>query len=225
MKYAKKQDFELYANQKTFSSFSSGPWQNAFEKIVDTLGKPVESITYLDFGCGDGKFYKFLRERGMPNQNIHGTEVSKIRVDRCQAIGWTHAKFHDSGPPLPYEPQSFDIVNMIEVIEHIPQKLAQPTIADLARILKPGGYLLITTPNYPIKRFYDFWDVLRYGKWRRLRDDPTHVTFYNHKRLKDLLSPHFSEIEELPFKNGFLYQRWPKSFFRHKMFFLCRKTS
>jgi hypothetical protein len=81
--------------------------------------------------------------------------------------------------------------------------------------------LLITTPNYPIKRFYDISDAFIGKKWERLRDDPTHVNHYNMKKLKNFLSKYFNSVEIVPYKYGFIYNKFKKSFFLHKMLAIC----
>ena len=47
--------------------------------------------------------------------------------------------------PLPYESASRDLVLLSEVIEHLPNWM--PVVREAARILRPGGYLILTTPN------------------------------------------------------------------------------
>ena len=71
----------------------------------------------------------------------------------------------------------------MEVIEHIPAEDGKRVIGELRRVIKPSGVLLISTPNYPVKRFYDYCDAMFHRKWARLRDDPTHVILFNHERL------------------------------------------
>lgn len=213
------QDFEIYAEQKQFSYAPAPTWIVALERSVAKVGKPAGQVDLLDVGCGDGKIYPFLGSRGFAPERVHGVEVSEKRVERCRNIGWANARYLEIGAPLPYADASFDVVNMLEVIEHVPAGRADALIADVRRVLRPGGVLLITTPNYPVKRFYDFWDAIVHGRRARFRDDPTHVTRYTHGRLARLLRRHFGALEEHDFKSGFLYRRLPWQRLRHKMFY------
>jgi SAM-dependent methyltransferase len=52
----------------------------------------------------------------------------------------------EPGAPLPYADASFDLVVAMEVIEHLAEPL--PWLRELVRVLRPGGELLLTTPNY-----------------------------------------------------------------------------
>jgi SAM-dependent methyltransferase len=215
------QDFELYADQKLFSYEPAPTWVSGLERAADLIGKPLRDLDLLDLGCGDGKIYPFLMRRGFSPSHVHGVEVSETRLERCRQIGWHNVRFLVPGQALSFPAASFDIVNMLEVIEHVPAAAADALIADVCRVLRPGGVLLITTPNYPIKRFYDFWDAIVHGKHARFRDDPTHVTRYSHARLAELLRRHFRSLEERDFKSGFLYRRLPWHRLRHKMFYLA----
>lgn len=219
------QDFERYADLKSFAHFSSGSWADTLAEAIRRCGRSVSELRLLDIGCGDGKYFNYLCGIGCTPSNIHGVEVSRKRVERCQALGWTNAAYLAPGQPLPYADGSFDVVNLMEVIEHVPADQAPALVADITRVLTPDGMLLISTPNYPIKRFYDIYSAFRFGKWARLKDDPTHVTFYNHHRLSALLGTQFSVMEEKPYKQGFLFEKWPRPFLRHKMFYLCSKQA
>jgi 2-polyprenyl-3-methyl-5-hydroxy-6-metoxy-1,4-benzoquinol methylase len=109
----------------------------------------------------------------------------------------------------------------MEVIEHIPAEDGKHVISELRRVIKPSGVLLISTPNYPVKRVYDYYDAMFHQKWARLSDDPTYVILFNHERLTQLLGRQFTQIEARPFKQGFFYKGVQHPALLHKLFFLC----
>jgi SAM-dependent methyltransferase len=218
----KNQDFEAYAEFKQFNLNIAATWDYAFSCALEMTGHAAADVQLLDYGCGDGKYFKYLVDRGLHDRHIHGLEISEKRLVRCRQLGWENTRQLVAQAPLPYDDSSFDIINCMEVIEHIPAKEGRRVVGELRRVLRTNGVLMISTPNYPMKRFYDWCDAVLYGKWSRLRDDPTHVTHFNHERLKCLLGQHFRYIEPWPFKPGFLYKHIPRPAFLHKLFFLCR---
>jgi SAM-dependent methyltransferase len=220
--FGQSQDFERYAQVKPFNLSVADTWQAVLEETIARTQRAPSELDLLDYGCGDGKYFPYWCQRGLNPCRIHGLDVSKIRIERCHSLGFQNAAVLEPGQPLPYANDSFDMVNCMEVIEHIPANEGKKAVAEISRVLRPGGFLLISTPNYPIKRFYDMFDACFHGKWSRVRDDPTHVTYFNHDRLRGLLAPYFSEIEERIFKTGFLYRKWPKPHLLHKLFFVCR---
>lgn len=82
-------------------------------------------------------------------------------------------------PPLPFDDASFDCVITFQVIEHI-RRDAQ-FVAEIGRVLRPGGLLVLTTPNAPMS----------------LTRNPWHVREYTAPQLRQLLAPHFREVEIL----------------------------
>lgn len=214
------QDFEKYAEEKPFNYSVPEKFQENFKKCVANLGLPVSSIKILDFGCGSGKHYQFFVDSGISPSNIYGVEVSKKRIEKCQSMGWEKSYFIKN-EKLPFNNDEFDIVNMAEVIEHIPAEKIENIFLDLARVIKKSGFFIITTPNYPIKRFYDIFDAFYNKKWERLKDDPTHINHYNIKKLRKFLDKYFNFVEIAPYKYGFLYDRFKKDFFLHKILAIC----
>jgi SAM-dependent methyltransferase len=218
------QDFEAYADFKRFNANVADTWVAAFCEAQQRLGKSPHKIRLLDYGCGDGKYFAHLTGiAGLLPEHVHGLEVSARRVQRCHELGWTQTQLQDIGSSrLPYDDGSFDLVNMMEVIEHVPRARIDVLLRELRRVLSPGGFLLVSSPNYPVKRFYDFSDALLHRKWSRLRDDPTHVSPYTHQSLQSLLFAHFASAEVRSFKDGYLYRRLQHPALRHKLFFLCQ---
>jgi SAM-dependent methyltransferase len=214
-------DFERYADQKTFNERVAPGWELAFDRALVSLDKPQQEVCFLDVGCGDGKNYRYLVRKGLDPRHIHGVEVSRTRVQRCHDLGWVNVAHVEDGVSLPYADASMDVVQLMEIIEHVATPIIRPLLREVRRVLAPHGHFLISTPNYPIKRFYDISDAFLHGKWIRLRDDPTHISYYNHRTLTALLSDYFSVIEEYSIKDGFVYRHYPRPFFRHKLFFMC----
>lgn len=216
------QDFEAYAKLKPFNTKIADTWLVVALEAVNGLGGSVEKLCLLDYGCGDGKYFSAFVSQGFVSNHIYGVEVSKNRIARCNEIGWQNVELLVPNAPLPFADGKFDLINMMEVIEHILASEGECILEELRRVLKPGGYLLISTPNYPIKRFYDIFNAIVYRMHVRWKDDPTHVTKFNYNRLETLLMRHFASVESRVFKPGFLYNRFPYPFFQHKLFFLCR---
>jgi SAM-dependent methyltransferase len=214
------QDFEKYAEQKPFNYKVPEKFRENFDRCAANLEKTPASLKILDFGCGDGKHYNFNVQRGYLPENIFGVEVSKKRIERCRNVGWKNSFFVES-EKLPFPSDGFDIISMAEVIEHIPASRLDDICSELVRVIKKNGYLIVTTPNYPIKRFYDLAASIFLRSWKRIKDDPTHVNLFSVKKLRYFLGKYFDSVEIVPYKTGFLYEKYKKDFFLHKMLAIC----
>lgn len=80
-------------------------------------------------------------------------------------------------PPLPFESESFDYVISFQVIEHIKQDIE--FVREIHRVLRPGGQVIITTPNAPMS----------------LTRNPWHVREYKPEELHNLFEVHFQDVK------------------------------
>lgn len=110
----------------------------------------------LDVGCGFGGFVWFALASGARSvTGIEPTERDLATVRRT--ITDPRASFEVGGAPvLPFASGSFDTVFMWEVLEHIPAGTEAATFGDIARVLRRGGRLYLSTPHAsPVSRLTD----------------------------------------------------------------------
>ena len=111
------------------------------DRQIDWAGKDV-----LDLGCAGGFMAEALAERGARVTGIDPAEQA-IAAARAHAAQAGHAITYDTGKgeTLPYADAAFDAVVCVDVLEHV-DDLAQ-VMAEVARVLRPGGLFLFDTIN------------------------------------------------------------------------------
>jgi SAM-dependent methyltransferase len=99
----------------------------------------------LDLGCGTGVFTAALAEAGA---GAIGVEVAEAALARARAAHpQLDFRLVSLDGPLPFADRAFDVVWASEVIEHVAD--TERWLREVARVLAPGGRLLLTTPNHP----------------------------------------------------------------------------
>lgn len=109
--------------------------------ILDLVGA-VDGRSVLDIGCGDGTFAFELARRGA---RVTGIDASQAMIDAAQARAVRdHADVSfavATSEQLPYAAAQFDVVTAITVLCFIDD--ARPVFREIARVLRPGGRLVI----------------------------------------------------------------------------------
>jgi len=124
--------------------------------LIDQVA-PQRGQALLDVGCGSG-FLLFDLRRRHPGLRLCGIDVSLAhlaslaRRKRDDHITDILALASD-GEDLPFPDGTFDWVTCSEVLEHI--HAPEQAIREMYRVLKPGGTLLITTPNRAAVLFWE----------------------------------------------------------------------
>jgi len=114
----------------------------------------------LDAGCGSGRTLLELQRYG----SVSGIELSSQAAELARARGDFDVRIGRL-EELPWDPQTFDLVTCMDVIEHTPDDRA--TLRELRRVCKPGGWLLLTVPAY--QSLWSVHDEVNYHYRRYVR--------------------------------------------------------
>ena len=130
----------------------------------------------LEIGCGEGRGVHLLEDKV---NSFTGLDKIREVVDNL-SVQYPEATFKQTNiPPLEFADAQFDSVISFQVIEHI--KDDKEYVKEIARVLKPGGIALITTPNIKMS----------------LSRNPWHIREYTADQLTELCKPYFSQVTML----------------------------
>jgi SAM-dependent methyltransferase len=145
------------------------------QELLDRLQRFKQMNRILDVGCSAGFFLKLAKDRGW---NVQGVEIAEWAATFAREElgvpvfqGMLQAAEFPSG--------SFDVAFSSHVLEHVEQP--RTFIAEMKRVLRPGGALVIIVPTQfrsPAYVFFHEW----YGD-----GPPRHVSFFDRKSLTRLL--------------------------------------
>lgn len=145
-----KRIWDYYAKnpsyQNQYFSFHSGKFILKHVKRYLPL-KKMDSI--LDFGCGTGYLMEHLLK--LAGGQCFGLDLSEEAVRQVNQRFSSHPGFGKAvwveRLPSPFAGNSMDLVISVEVVEHLDDEQLSEMLKEIYRILKPEGYLVITTPN------------------------------------------------------------------------------
>ena len=149
-----------------------------FETILSDISSCLETANtpaLLDVGCATGVFLDLARKADF---SVKGVEISKelsqyarehfsleVKNDLLQA----HFPSHE-----------FDVVTLLDVIEHFPLSIFQTMLAEIFRILKPGGILVVRTPSEDAL-LRNIAKTIYYGTLKQIQT-PMHL-FYSYEHI------------------------------------------
>jgi len=193
--YAYHYDTEVNALARRGKEFLDA---RKFAGILTTLGRPAKS--FVDIGCGDGRFLKLMRSRGVPDSTNYGLELDDKVCARLRADGFSAiCKRVEDCDDIPAG--SLDLATMFHVIEHVDDPAA--VTRRIASWLAPGGVFAVETPNI------DSLDarLFRNTYWGGYHI-PRHWNMFTPRSLSRLLEAAGLEVVATRYQTGHSFWMW-----------------
>ena len=135
---------------------------NFYVKVHEQLARHsvtlAASSRILDFGCGWGRYMRYFM-RDLPWDRIYGVDPWHLAIDVCRQTGvYGQSIKIDLRPPLVFKPETFDLIFAYSVFSHLSQAAGLAWIEEFAKVVKPGGLLMLTTQG---RTFIDYCASLR----------------------------------------------------------------
>lgn len=129
---------------------ANAPWHLLIREYLD-VERDLANKRVLEIGCGRGGFSCWMSAKGGPSADIVAVDFSSTAVKKGAAFaaerGITGVTWEVGDiQRIAHASESFDTVISCETIEHVPDPAL--AVRELARVLKTGGHLYLTTPNY-----------------------------------------------------------------------------
>jgi ubiquinone/menaquinone biosynthesis C-methylase UbiE len=126
-----------------------------FEKLEKYFSQVPSRLKVLDIGCGEGRWLRKLIEFGFSPANLFGIDINEDIIELGKTLSSPQISFTvGKADELDFENETFDIVLMIGVLQHVLNNNLQRNIRDeVLRVLKKGG-IFITYNITPLGHGY-----------------------------------------------------------------------
>ncbi len=188
-------DARLVIHQR-FSTNSYG-W---FNWVFDRLEKLPANAKILELGCGAAYLWKECRDRVPPTWDITLSDLSSGMLDaawRNLVVTGRAFQFKEiDAQSIPYEEETFEAVIANHMLYHVPDR--PQAIAEMKRVLKPGGRLFVATVGKDhLKEMMDWYRQVHISKTWESMANPFVL-----ENGMEQLTPFFSEVKLSRYKDN-----------------------
>jgi SAM-dependent methyltransferase len=160
--------------------------------LADRIRAPA---SVLNIGCGTGVFEQLVSERGIDIYSLDPSERSVLQLRSRLGLGERAQVGYIQNMPFPNS--KFDAVFVSEVLEHLTTEIMRQGLAEIHRVLKPGGRIIGTVPsreNLEEQRVLCPCCGKRFHRWG-------HEQSFDPQTMRAILSEHFevTRVFERPF--------------------------
>jgi SAM-dependent methyltransferase len=197
--------------------------RDVIRRLREAGADPAGFRRILDFGCGCARVARNLPALA-PSAALVGVDVD------ADAVAWCSENLGDLGafetvphhPPTTFPSASFDVIVAVSVLTHLPPDMQRAWTAEWARLLAPGGHLLLTLSHESLReKFARHLELVcdeGGSSYHRLGPQEGHpdwyqVTYHSEAAARALVAPHF-EVRRIR----------RRGVNRHQMSVVCRRV-
>jgi SAM-dependent methyltransferase len=184
-------------------------WWRAIELSV-IIDHGLPSGLGLDLGCGDGKLMRILLGVAHGSRRLVGVDIDPRETRDAVACGLYQRVHTVPADRIPEPSASFDFVFSNSVLEHI--DALEPVLAEVARLLRPGGVFLFTVPA---AGFHDCLagPLFPWSERQRYLDGVdrrcAHRRYWSEGEWRKALAPHGMDVRRaVPYLGAAEVRRW-----------------
>lgn len=147
------------------------------EEAIDFTNTDMLELSLLDIGCSSGSVLKIAESMGIAD--VRGVEPAPKAAATAQNLGY-HV-FSGYLEEAKYQDESFDIITMFEVIEHLPH--TEGMAREVRRILRADGLWVVGTANaesWTAKNLREQWEYFS------IAQNGGHISFFNPRSMREL---------------------------------------
>ncbi len=156
-------EFELPPKSLAYDAYSAPDWsfykQSGMETaawlagIVNEYLAGHDSLKILEWGCGPARVIRHLAAAVGTAAEVYGSDYNPASIAWCrQHIAGVTFVPNGLEPPLPLAADQFDFIYAISVFTHLSEAVARHWVAELSRVVRPGGLLVVTTNGDSMQR-------------------------------------------------------------------------
>jgi SAM-dependent methyltransferase len=188
---------------------------------VERAGAGMDELgAILDFGCGCGRVLRNWVD--LDGTWVAGSDLSGDAIEWClDNLRFAGFATNELVPPLDFEDDEFGLAYALSVFTHLPEAIQFDWMDELARVVRPGGFLLLTTHGERYLERLDDQERARFAagelvvRWADVPGTNLCTTFHPASWVRERLVPHgFEELEFVPegargnpYQDLFLLQR------------------
>ena len=155
-------------------------------KLINSFSS--EGRNLLDIGCGTGDFLQIAQQNNWEVSGVEPNEKARFLANKK-----TDDAIFDIDYLLKFKPNSFNVITLWHVLEHLPK--LQEHMSILKSLLKPNGTLIIAVPNYKS------YDAKYYKAFWAAYDAPRHLWHFSQTTISKLVAKEkMKVVKTLPMK-------------------------
>jgi SAM-dependent methyltransferase len=122
-----------------FNRFIHSFQMKSFKRLVGD--QSFSDCDVLDIGTGVGRWARWYTQ--WPGSRVVGIDIEAARLARATALGGGPVYRNMSVDALALDDASFDVVNSVTVLQHVPDAMKRAAIREIARVLRPNGRVVL----------------------------------------------------------------------------------